>query len=63
MLDIQSVINVFKITVVQSITKYYRVSQSVKECHRVSQSITKTNLAHLLGPIFGFVPFMLKLEI
>ena len=42
----------------QSITQYYIVLlQSVTECYRVLESITKTNLAHLLGPIFGLVYF------
>ena len=42
----------------QSITEYYRLLQSITEYYRVLQSIesiTKTNLAHLLGPIFGLV--------
>ena len=44
--------------VLQSNTEYYRVSKSITEYYRVLQSIksiTKTNLAHLLGPIFGLV--------
>ena len=41
MLDIQSVINVFKITGVYSITEYYRVLQSIAECYRVLQSVTE----------------------
>ena len=39
----------------QSITEYYRVLQSITEYYKVLQSITETNLAHLLGPIFGLV--------
>ena len=39
MLDIQSFINVFKITVVQSVTEYYRVLQSIAEYCRVLQSV------------------------
>ena len=51
MLDIKSVINVFKISrlqsireccrVIQSITECYKVLQSVAECYRVLQSVTK----------------------
>ena len=51
MLDIKWVINGFKITVVQSITEYYRalqsiaeycrVLQSIAECYRVLQSVTE----------------------
>ena len=50
--------------VLQSITEYYRVVQSITEYYyRVLQSITKTNLAHLLGPIFGlvFIPYNLNI--
>ena len=39
----------------QSITKYYKVLQSIAKYCKVLQSITKTNLVHLLGPIFGIV--------
>ena len=39
----------------KSIIEYYRVLQSITEYYRVLQSITKTNLADLLGPIFGLV--------
>ena len=39
----------------QSVTECYRVLQSITEYFRVLQSITETNLAHLLGPIFGLV--------
>ena len=41
--------------VLQSITEYYRVLQTITNYYRVVQSITSTNLAHLLGPIFGLV--------
>ena len=41
MLDIQSVINVFKITGVYSIAEYCRVLQSVAECYRVLKSIAE----------------------
>ena len=41
--------------VLQSITEYYRVLQSITKNCKVIQSITKTNLAHLFGPIFGLV--------
>ena len=44
--------------VLQSITEYYRVLQSITEYYRILQSITKTNLAHLLEPIFGLVTFI-----
>ena len=56
-------------TVLQRIRECYTVLQSVRvlECYRmlhnikkVLQSITKTNLAHLLGPIFGLVFTQLK---
>ena len=43
------------IRVLQGITEYQRVLQSITEHYRVLQSIKKTNLAHLLGPIFGLV--------
>ena len=46
------------ITEYYRLSEYYRVSQSIKEYYRVLQSIksiTKTNLAYLLGPIFGLV--------
>ena len=40
--------------------------QSATECYRVLQSVTKTNLAHLLGPIFGLVfysfPYILSIS-
>ena len=36
----------------QSVTE---VLQSITDYYRVLQSITETNLAHLLGPIFGLV--------
>ena len=39
----------------ESVTEYYRVLQSITEYCKVLQSITETNLAHLLGPIFGLV--------
>ena len=39
----------------QSVTECNKMLQSVTECYRVLQSSTKTNLAHLLGPIFGLV--------
>ena len=41
--------------VLQSVIECYRVLQSFTEYYRVLQSITKTNLAHLLGPLFGLV--------
>ena len=46
----------------QSIAEYCRVLESIAEYCRVLQSFasittTKTNLAHLLGPIFGLVWF------
>ena len=48
--------SITELRVLQSITEYYRVVQSITEYYyRVLQSITKTNLAHLLGPIFGLV--------
>ena len=60
---LQSVRECYK--VLQSVTGCYRVLQNVTECnrmllivtecYRVLQSNTKTNLAHLLGPIFGLV--------
>ena len=50
---LQSVAECYR--VLQSITEYCRVVQSNTEYYRVLQSITKTNLAHLLGPIFGLV--------
>ena len=37
------------------LSTYDRVLQSITEYYKVLQSITKTNLAHLLGPIFGLV--------
>ena len=40
---------------IKTITEYCRVLHSSTEYYRVLQSITKTNLAHLLGPIFGLV--------
>ena len=40
---------------VRGITQYNRVLLSVTEYCRVLQSITNTNLAHILGPIFGLV--------
>ena len=45
--------------VLQSIREYCRVLQSIADYYRFLQSITttKTNLAHLLGPIFGLVWF------
>ena len=64
MFKIKLVTDVFKISrlqsirVLHSVTEYYRVLQSITEYYRVLQSITsitKTNLAHLLGPIFGLV--------
>ena len=39
----------------QSITRYQRVLQNITKYYIVLQSIKKTNLAHLLGPIFGLV--------
>ena len=39
----------------QSATKCYRVLQGITGYYKVLQSITKTNLAHLLGPLFGLV--------
>ena len=44
--------------VLQSITKYYKALQSITKYFKVLQSITKTNLAHLLEPIFGLVTFI-----
>ena len=46
--------------ILQSIIEYYRVLQSFTEYYRVLKcikSITRTNLAHLLGPIFGLVSY------
>ena len=42
-------------SLLQSTSEYYRVLQNIREYYRVLQSITETNLAHLLGPIFGLV--------
>ena len=52
---LQSITELYR--VLQGIAENYRVLQSVTECYRVLQSTTKTNtnLAHLLGPIFGLV--------
>ena len=56
---LQSVTECYR--VLQSVTECYRVLQSITEYNRalqycrVLQSITKTNLAHLLGPFFGLV--------
>ena len=50
---LQSVTECYR--VLQSVTECYRVLQSATECYRVEQSFTETNLAHLLGPIFGLV--------
>ena len=56
---LQSVTTCYR--VLQSVTECYRVLQSITEYNRalqycrVLQSITKTNLAHLLGPFFGLV--------
>ena len=46
--------------VLQSITEYYRVLHGITKYYKVLQSITKTktNLAHLLEPIFGLVTFI-----
>ena len=41
--------------VLQSIAEYCTVLQSITEYYKVLQCIIKTNLAHLLGPIFGLV--------
>ena len=41
MFKIKSVINVFKISRLQSIREYCRVLQSITECYRVSQIITE----------------------
>ena len=41
--------------VLQSVTEYNGALQSIREYYKVLQSIIKTNLAHLLGPIFGLV--------
>ena len=51
-------IDVFKITVEESITEYYRVLQSITEYYKLLQNITeyyRVFLAHLLGPISGLV--------
>ena len=60
----QSVTECYSVTkcyrVLHSVTECYRVLQSVTEYYRVLQSIlsiTKTNLAHLLGPLFGLALF------
>ena len=45
--------------VLQSIAEYCRVLQSITEYYKVLQCIIKTNLAHLLGPIFGLVLIVL----
>ena len=50
--------------VFQSIREYYRVLQSFTEYYKVYRVLqnfttTKTNLAHLLGPFFGPVVFVL----
>ena len=52
---LQSITKYFK--VLQIITEYYRVLHSITKYYKVLKSIkkTKTNLAHLLGPIFGLV--------
>ena len=44
--------------VLQSIAEYYRVLQSITKYYKVLQCIIKTNLAHLLRPIFGLVSFI-----
>ena len=41
--------------VLESSLECYRVLQSITDYYKVLQSITKTNLAHLLRPIFGLV--------
>ena len=38
-----------------AIKHYQRQRHSITKYYKVLQSITKTNLAHLLGPIFGLV--------
>ena len=50
---LQSITGYYRVS--QSITKYNRVLQSITGYYRALQSITKTNLAHLLRPIFGLV--------
>ena len=45
------------------LSTYDRVLQSITEYYKVLQSITKTNLAHLLEPIFGLVPFSINDDI
>ena len=41
--------------VLQSIPEYYKVLQSIAKYYKVLLSMTKTNLAHLLGPSFGLL--------
>ena len=48
----------------QSVTECNRVLQSIAECYRLLQSITeyyRVFLAHLLGPIFGLIWYILNL--
>ena len=48
-----------RMRLLQSIIECYRVLQSITDYYKVLQSITKTNLAHLLRPIFGLVSFVI----
>ena len=57
-LVLQSVTEFYR--VLQSITENYRVLQRITEYYKVLESITKTNLEHLLGPIFGLVSFAIE---